>query len=82
MYMGVFVDLLCVFVLKLKQMRREVELSRRRSIKLKAQVDKLQEQSQDGLVWSQHRELVRQMVQAFKTPVTSQTGIKWPALAC
>ncbi|MCJ8740784.1 hypothetical protein PDJAM_G00062900 [Pangasius djambal] len=45
----------------LKQMRREVELSRRRSIKLKAQVDKLQEQSHDGLVWSQHRERLKQM---------------------
>lgn len=55
---------LYLFVLQLKQMRRDVELSRRRSIKLKAQVDKLQEQSQDGLVWSQHRQRVRQEVQA------------------
>eukprot|EP00064_Thunnus_orientalis_P014304 superscaffoldBa00002465_g14346 len=39
----------------LKEVRREVELSRRRSIKLKAQVDKLQE-SRDGPGWSQHRE--------------------------
>lgn len=39
-------------------MRREVELSRRRSIKLKAQVDKLQE-SRDGPGWSQHRERVK-----------------------
>lgn len=38
-------------------MRREVELSRRRSIKLKAQVDKLQE-GRDGPGWSQHRERV------------------------
>ncbi|KAB5548872.1 hypothetical protein PHYPO_G00060690 [Pangasianodon hypophthalmus] len=49
----------------LKQMRREVELSRRRSIKLKAQVDKLQEQSQDGLVWSQHRERVTEEIQSI-----------------
>ncbi|KAG7321457.1 hypothetical protein KOW79_015872 [Hemibagrus wyckioides] len=49
----------------LKQMRREVELSRRRSIKLKAQVDKLQEQSQDGLVWSQDRERVTEEIQSI-----------------
>ncbi|MED6264653.1 hypothetical protein CHARACLAT_016950 [Characodon lateralis] len=41
----------------LKEVRREVELSRRRSIKLKAQVDKLQG-STDGHGWSQHRERV------------------------
>lgn len=35
-----------------------MELSRRRSIKLKAQVDKLQE-SRDGPGWSQHRERVK-----------------------
>ncbi|XP_014832337.1 PREDICTED: bicaudal D-related protein 2-like [Poecilia mexicana] len=43
--------------LRLKEVRREVELSRRRSIKLKAQVDKLQG-STDGPGWSQHRERV------------------------
>lgn len=41
----------------LNEVRREVELSRRRSIKLKAQVDKLQE-SREGPGWSQHRERV------------------------
>ncbi|KAM6911266.1 bicaudal-D-related protein 2-like [Lycodopsis pacificus] len=41
----------------LKEVRREVELSRKRSVKLKAQVDKLQE-NRDGPAWSQHRELV------------------------
>ncbi|XP_015251484.1 PREDICTED: uncharacterized protein LOC107098361 [Cyprinodon variegatus] len=41
----------------LKEVRREVELSRRRSIKLKAQVDKLQG-STDGPGWSKHRETV------------------------
>lgn len=39
----------------LKEVRREVELSRRRSIRLKAQVDKLQE-SREGQGWSQDRE--------------------------
>lgn len=48
-----------IFLLsQLKEVRREVELSRRRSIKLKAQVDKLQE-NRDGLGWSQHRERVK-----------------------
>uniref|UniRef100_A0A1A7WVW7 Si:dkey-17e16.17 n=1 Tax=Iconisemion striatum TaxID=60296 RepID=A0A1A7WVW7_9TELE len=45
----------------LKEVRREVELSRRRSIKLKAQVDKLQE-NRDGPGWSKHRESVTQEV--------------------
>ncbi|XP_072301942.1 bicaudal-D-related protein 2-like [Eucyclogobius newberryi] len=41
----------------LKEVRREVELSRRRSIRLKAQVDKLQE-SHEGGGWSQDRKRV------------------------
>ncbi|KAI3373783.1 hypothetical protein L3Q82_022359 [Scortum barcoo] len=45
----------------LKEVRREVELSRRRSIRLKAQVEKLQE-SREGQGWSQHREMVTQEV--------------------
>uniref|UniRef100_UPI003AB03C44 bicaudal-D-related protein 2-like n=1 Tax=Centroberyx gerrardi TaxID=166262 RepID=UPI003AB03C44 len=45
----------------LKEVRREVELSRRRSLKLKAQVDRLQE-SRDGPGWSQHRERVTEEV--------------------
>ncbi|XP_022075531.2 bicaudal-D-related protein 2-like [Acanthochromis polyacanthus] len=45
----------------LKEVRREVELSRRRSIKLKAQVDKLQEK-REGSGWSQHRERVTEEV--------------------
>ncbi|XP_053187803.1 bicaudal-D-related protein 2-like isoform X2 [Scomber japonicus] len=45
----------------LKEVRREVELSRRRSIRLKAQVDKLQE-GRDGPGWSQHRERVTEEV--------------------
>lgn len=42
-------------------MRREVELSRKRSIKLKAQVDHLQ-RKQEGQGWSQHRERVTEEV--------------------
>ncbi|XP_062868226.1 bicaudal-D-related protein 2-like [Trichomycterus rosablanca] len=49
----------------LKQMRKEVDLTRKRSLKLKAQVDKLQGQSQDGLVWSQHRERVTEEIQSI-----------------
>ncbi|CAI5643226.1 unnamed protein product [Oreochromis niloticus] len=45
----------------LKEVRREVELSRRRSIKLKAQVDKLQE-SREGQGWSQHKDRVTEEV--------------------
>ncbi|XP_041864009.1 bicaudal-D-related protein 2-like [Melanotaenia boesemani] len=45
----------------LKEVRREVELSRRRSIKLKLQVDKLQE-NRDGPGWSHHREKVTEEV--------------------
>ncbi|XP_034539885.1 bicaudal-D-related protein 2-like [Notolabrus celidotus] len=48
----------------LKEVRREVELSRRRSIKLKAQVDKLQE-SREGPGWSQHRERVTEEVMSI-----------------
>ncbi|XP_054610429.1 bicaudal-D-related protein 2-like [Dunckerocampus dactyliophorus] len=45
----------------LKEVRREVELSRRRSIKLKAQVDKLQE-SREGPGWSRDRDRVTEEV--------------------
>lgn len=45
----------------LKEVRREVELSRRRSIRLKAQVDKLQE-SHEGQGWSQDRNRVTEEV--------------------
>ncbi|XP_061595722.1 bicaudal-D-related protein 2-like [Cololabis saira] len=45
----------------IKEVRREVELSRKRSIRLKAQVDKLQE-SREGPGWSQHREQVTEEV--------------------
>lgn len=47
-----------MYCLQLQEVRREVALSRKRSIKLKAQVDKLQE-SQEGQGWSQHRERVK-----------------------
>ncbi|XP_034462617.1 uncharacterized protein LOC117774352 [Hippoglossus hippoglossus] len=45
----------------LSEVRREVELSRRRSIKLKAQVDKLHE-NRSGKGWSQGRERVTEEV--------------------
>ncbi|CAL8266295.1 unnamed protein product [Merluccius merluccius] len=45
----------------LKEVRREVEMSRRRSIRLKAQVDKLQEDS-DSPRWSQQKERVTEEV--------------------
>ncbi|TNN66397.1 Bicaudal D-related protein 1 [Liparis tanakae] len=45
----------------LKEVRREVELSRRRSIRLKAQVDKLSG-SKDGPGWSKYRERVKDEV--------------------
>ncbi|XP_061608082.1 bicaudal-D-related protein 2-like isoform X4 [Phyllopteryx taeniolatus] len=47
--------------MKLNEVRREVELSRRRSIKLKAQVDKLQE-SRHGPGWSRDRERVTEEI--------------------
>ncbi|XP_021474599.1 uncharacterized protein LOC110534204 [Oncorhynchus mykiss] len=48
----------------LKEVRREVELSRRRSLKLKAQVDKLQE-NREGPGWSQHRAKVTEEVHSI-----------------
>ncbi|XP_072769954.1 bicaudal-D-related protein 2-like [Nerophis lumbriciformis] len=45
----------------LKEVRREVELSRRRSIKLKAQVDKLQE-SREGPGWCGDRDRVTEEI--------------------
>ncbi|XP_064836908.1 uncharacterized protein LOC135550225 [Oncorhynchus masou masou] len=48
----------------LKEVRREVELSRRRSLKLKAQVDKLQE-NREGPGWSQHRAKVTKEVHSI-----------------
>lgn len=47
----------------LKEVRREVALSVRRSLRLKAQVDKLQE-NRDQPAWSQHREKVTEEVQS------------------
>ncbi|CAN9501115.1 unnamed protein product [Ophioblennius macclurei] len=65
----------------LKEVRREVELSRRRSIKLKAQVDKLQER-RDGPGWSQDRERVTEEVLSvlrLLIPLT-ESGVKQPEL--
>ncbi|XP_028278277.1 bicaudal-D-related protein 2-like isoform X2 [Parambassis ranga] len=45
----------------LEEVRRQVALTRRQSLKIKAQVDKLQE-SRDGPGWSQHRERVTEEV--------------------
>ncbi len=59
-----------IYFLKLKEVRREVELSRRRSIKLKAQVDKLQE-SREGVGWSQHRETVK-VTHSTRTDISVQ----------
>ncbi|XP_056587880.1 bicaudal-D-related protein 2-like [Triplophysa dalaica] len=39
----------------LKHVKKEVELSRRRSLKLKAQVDRLQQQNESGPGWSQNK---------------------------
>ncbi|XP_028840771.1 bicaudal-D-related protein 2-like [Denticeps clupeoides] len=47
----------------LKEVRREVELSRRRSLKLKAQVERLQ--GQDGPGWSQHKEQVTEEIRSI-----------------
>ncbi|XP_010893521.1 bicaudal-D-related protein 2-like [Esox lucius] len=47
----------------LNEVRREVELSRRRSLRLKAQVDKLQG-NRNGSGWSQEKEKVTQEIQS------------------
>ncbi|KAI7796459.1 bicaudal-D-related protein 2-like [Triplophysa rosa] len=48
----------------LKQVKKEVELSRRRSLKLKAQVDKLQQQNESGPGWSQNKQRVTEEVES------------------
>ncbi|CAL1573035.1 unnamed protein product [Knipowitschia caucasica] len=65
----------------LKEVRREVELSRRRSIRLKAQVDKLQE-SHQGHGWSQDRERVTEEVLSILRllhPLTESGPLEIPA---
>nr|XP_057944077.1 bicaudal-D-related protein 2-like [Doryrhamphus excisus] len=57
----------------LKEVRREVELSRRRSIKLKAQVDKLQE-SREGPGWSRDRDRVTEEVLSILSLLQLMTG--------
>ncbi|XP_051960966.1 bicaudal-D-related protein 2-like [Xyrauchen texanus] len=49
----------------LKQVKREVELSQQRSLKLKAQVDRLQRQSESGPCWSQNSEQVTEEIQSI-----------------
>lgn len=64
----------------LKEVRREVELSRRRSIRLKAQVDKLQE-SHEGHGWSQDRNRVTEEVLSILRllhPLTDPGPLKVP----
>lgn len=68
-----------VHALQLKEVRREVELSRRRSIKLKAQVDKLQE-SREGQGWSQHRERVNRLLNACLHNLASLLRFLTPVL--
>ncbi|XP_062393269.1 bicaudal-D-related protein 2-like [Sardina pilchardus] len=58
----------------LKEVRREVELSRRRSLKLKAQVDKLQNQNDPN--WTQQKQQVTEEVESILKllrPLTDMT---------
>ncbi|KAK9955481.1 hypothetical protein ABG768_015353 [Culter alburnus] len=48
----------------LKQVKREVALSRQRSLKLKAQVDRLEQQKESGPGWSENRQRVAEEVQS------------------
>ncbi|XP_073680992.1 bicaudal-D-related protein 2-like [Garra rufa] len=48
----------------LKHVKREVELSRQRSLRLKAQVDRLQQQNDSGPRWSENRQRVAEEVQS------------------
>lgn len=47
-----------ILCLQLKQVKREVALSRQRSLKLKAQVDRLEQQKESGPGWSENRQRV------------------------
>lgn len=49
---------LTFFMAQLKHVKREVELSRQRSLRLKAQVDRLQQQNDSGPGWSENRQRV------------------------
>ncbi|KAI2651327.1 BICD family-like cargo adapter 1 [Labeo rohita] len=48
----------------LKHVKREVELSRQRSLRLKAQVDRLQQQNDSGPGWSENRQRVAEEVES------------------
>ncbi|XP_016317084.1 bicaudal D-related protein 1-like [Sinocyclocheilus anshuiensis] len=48
----------------LKHVKREVELSRRRSLRLKAQVDRLEQQNDSGPGWSENRQRVAEEIQS------------------
>ncbi|XP_065143074.1 bicaudal-D-related protein 2-like [Paramisgurnus dabryanus] len=60
----------------LKQVKKEVELSRQRSLRLKAQVDRLQQQSDSGPGWSQNRQRVTEEVQSIVKLLLPLTDIK------
>ncbi|XP_061755170.1 bicaudal-D-related protein 2-like isoform X2 [Nerophis ophidion] len=61
----------------LKEVRREVELSRRRSIKLKAQVDKLQE-SREGPGWCGEEDRVTEEILSILKLLKLMTGPQAP----
>jgi len=44
--------------IQLKHVKREVALSRQRSLRLKAQVDRLEQQNENGPGWSENRQRV------------------------
>ncbi|XP_056093085.1 bicaudal-D-related protein 2-like [Rhinichthys klamathensis goyatoka] len=48
----------------LKHVKREVALSRQRSLRLKAQVDRLEQQNESGPGWSENRQRVAEEVQS------------------
>ncbi|KAG1940621.1 bicaudal-D-related protein 2-like [Pimephales promelas] len=48
----------------LKHVKREVALSRQRSLRLKAQVDRLEQQNENGPGWSENRQRVAEEVQS------------------
>ncbi|KAF4098515.1 bicaudal-D-related protein 2-like [Onychostoma macrolepis] len=48
----------------LKHVKREVQLSRQRSLKLKAQVDRLQQQNDSGPGWSENKHRVAEEIQS------------------
>lgn len=66
----------------LKQVKKEVELSRRRSLKLKAQVDKLQQQNESGPGWSQNKQRVTEEVESVVKLLLPLTDLEDSDLPC